>query len=90
MRMPHRVLGTEKLGPAHSKEHPDMSPFRKAVVAVAMVGSTLTGGAIGAALFVGGSANAADHTVDHTGCGQPVGRRPVCGRPGPDRHVPSQ
>ncbi|HSS08399.1 MAG TPA: hypothetical protein VLL25_00845 [Acidimicrobiales bacterium] len=36
-----------------------MSPFRKAAIAVAMVGSTLTGGAIGAALFTGSSSNAA-------------------------------
>jgi hypothetical protein len=36
-----------------------MSPIRKAVIAIAMVGSTLTGGAIGAALFAGSSANAA-------------------------------
>lgn len=36
-----------------------MSPLRKAVVAVAMVGSTLAGGAIGAALFSGSAATAA-------------------------------
>ena len=36
-----------------------MNPIRKAVIAAAMVGSTLTGGAIGAALFTGSSANAA-------------------------------
>ena len=36
-----------------------MTPIRKAAVAIAMVGSTLTGGAIGAALFAGSSANAA-------------------------------
>jgi hypothetical protein len=35
-----------------------MSPFRKAIVAVAMVGSTLVGGGVGAALFAGSNANA--------------------------------
>ncbi|MDQ1427392.1 MAG: hypothetical protein QOK39_868, partial [Acidimicrobiaceae bacterium] len=35
-----------------------MSPFRKAVAAVAMVGSTLVGGGIGAALFAGSNASA--------------------------------
>jgi len=35
-----------------------MTPLRKAVIAVAMVGSTLTGGAIGAALFSGSAVNA--------------------------------
>jgi hypothetical protein len=43
-----------------------MSPIRKAVIAIAMVGSTLTGGAIGAALFAGGSANAATSTPSTT------------------------
>ncbi len=36
-----------------------MSPIRKAVLAVAMVGSTLIGGGVGAALFAGNAANAA-------------------------------
>ncbi|MDQ6614439.1 MAG: hypothetical protein M3083_06770 [Actinomycetota bacterium] len=36
-----------------------MTPIRKAILAVAMVGSTLVGGGIGAALFAGSSANAA-------------------------------
>jgi hypothetical protein len=36
-----------------------MNPVRKAVIAVAMVGSTLVGGGIGAALFAGSSATAA-------------------------------
>jgi hypothetical protein len=36
-----------------------MTPFRKAAIAIAMVGSSLAGGAIGAALFAGTSANAA-------------------------------
>jgi hypothetical protein len=35
-----------------------MSPIRKAILAVSMVGSTLIGGGIGAALFAGSSANA--------------------------------
>jgi hypothetical protein len=35
-----------------------MKPMRKAVVAAALVGSTLTGGAIGAAVFAGSSAGA--------------------------------
>jgi hypothetical protein len=37
-----------------------VNPARKAVVAVAMTGSTLVGGALGAYLFTGGSANAAN------------------------------
>ena len=35
-----------------------MKPMRKAVVATALVASTLTGGAVGAALFAGSSAGA--------------------------------
>ncbi|HEX3620988.1 MAG TPA: hypothetical protein VHT97_01595 [Acidimicrobiales bacterium] len=35
-----------------------MKPMRKAVVAAALVASTLTGGAIGAAVFAGSSAGA--------------------------------
>jgi hypothetical protein len=35
-----------------------MSPVRKAILATAMVGSTLVGGGIGAALFAGSSASA--------------------------------
>jgi hypothetical protein len=36
-----------------------MSPFRKAAIGAALVASTLTGGAIGAALFAGSASNAA-------------------------------
>jgi hypothetical protein len=36
-----------------------MTPFRKAAIGIALVGSSLAGGAIGAALFAGSSANAA-------------------------------
>ena len=36
-----------------------MSPFRKAAVGAALVASTLTGGALGAVLFVGSASNAA-------------------------------
>src|SRR5438445_589700 len=37
-----------------------VNPARKAVIAVAMAGSTLVGGALGAYLFAGGSASAAN------------------------------
>jgi hypothetical protein len=40
-----------------------MTPFRKAAIGVAMVASTLTGGAVGAALFAGSSAHAATTTT---------------------------
>ena len=40
-----------------------MSPLRKAVIAVTMVGSTLAGGAIGAALFAGSTATAQTTTT---------------------------
>jgi hypothetical protein len=36
-----------------------MSPFRKTAIGAALVASTLTGGAIGAALFAGSASNAA-------------------------------
>jgi hypothetical protein len=36
-----------------------MTPIRKGILAVTMVGSSLVGGAIGAAMFAGSSANAA-------------------------------
>ncbi len=36
-----------------------MTPIRKGILAVAMVGSSLVGGGIGAAMFAGSSANAA-------------------------------
>jgi ABC-type transport system substrate-binding protein len=42
-----------------------MQPIRKAVIGVAMVGSTLTGGAVGA-MLLNGSASAADSTTSTT------------------------
>ncbi len=51
--------GSENVGLAVDKETtPNMSPLRKAILAVSMVGSTLVGGGIGAALFAGSSASA--------------------------------
>lgn len=40
-----------------------MNPGRKAIVALALVGSTITGGAIGATLFGPSAANAANTTT---------------------------
>ncbi len=40
--------------------------MRKAVIAIAMVGSTFTGGVIGAALFAGGRGKRRDYSVHHS------------------------
>jgi hypothetical protein len=48
-----------------------MTRVRKAVTAAAMVGSTLAGGALGAYLFAGGTANAATTTTPPAVSGSP-------------------
>jgi hypothetical protein len=60
------LIGLENVGSDLQKEKPEMNPVRKAMIAVAMVGTTLTGGAIGAALFTGSSSNAATTTPTTT------------------------
>jgi hypothetical protein len=53
-----------------------MKPMRRALVAAALVGSTLTGGAIGAAVFAGSSAGAQTSTTTapaDSGAGAAVG-----------------
>jgi hypothetical protein len=67
-----------------------VSPFRKAALGAALVASTLTGGAIGAALFAGSPSNAATPSTttpssssgNSSSGGSPSGAPAYAGAPG--------
>src|SRR5207244_929375 len=56
---PQAWVWVRKVRVPHQRRSKNINPIRKAIIAVAMVGSTLAGGAVGTALLTGNSANAA-------------------------------
>src|SRR5437867_2862770 len=80
---------SEEFGP-QDKEKQQMNTLRKAVVSAALVGSTLAGGALGAALM-NGTANAADTTTSTDSSSATAPAAPTApGRHGPGNFDPTK